>query len=177
MASVLQFWTDEESVSDRDIFGGQVCLTSALAEYVMNTINPRLEEDYKVTWGKIVYWTPWMKKWLLNTDSAGIQKIRRQPIPVEGQSSELEVALENCFNWELQNTEEKIAAKTKLGTQLAPSTPDGSRTSCRLGCSQTLKLHLKKAIQGPSWTHVKPKDQGPDVGKIYEPSQHSESES
>ena len=52
-------------------------------------------------------------------------KIRRQPIPVEGQSSDVEVALETCFNRELQGVEEEKVAKSKPGTLPAPSTPSG----------------------------------------------------
>ena len=47
---------------DGEIFGGQVCPTSAPAKYVMHTINPWLKEGYKVTWEQVVYWTPWMQK-------------------------------------------------------------------------------------------------------------------
>ena len=74
MASVLQFWTDEESIVEGEIFGGWVRLTSALAKYVMHTINPQLEEVYKVTWEKVVYRTPWMQKRLLNIDSTKARK-------------------------------------------------------------------------------------------------------
>ena len=54
------------------------------------------------------------------------------------------------------------APKEKPGTSPSlASKPPGSKT---LGCGQTIKLHLKKSIQGPGWTHVPPKDMGPDVG-------------
>ena len=67
MVSILQFWTDEELIKDGEIFGGWVHPVSALAEYVMETINPHLEETQKVTWEKVVHQTPWMKKQLVNT--------------------------------------------------------------------------------------------------------------
>ena len=168
MVSVLQFWTDEELVADGEIFGGRVRPTSALAQYVMDMINPHLEEGYKVTWEVVVYWMPWMQKQLLNTDSAEVQRIWRQPIPVEGQSSKLEVTMETCYNRELQ---EEQKSKSKPGTQPASSTPSTSRTPSGLGHSQTLKLHLKKATQGVGWTHIKLKDQGLDAGKKYKPPQ------
>ena len=31
-----------------------------------------------------------------------------------------------------------------------------------------MKLHLKRATQGEGWSHVKPKDLGPDVGRPYQ---------
>ena len=45
MVSILQFWTDEELIKDGEIFGDRVRPVSALAEYVMETINPRLERS------------------------------------------------------------------------------------------------------------------------------------
>ena len=161
MVSILQFWTDKESVRDGVIFGGQVHLVSALAEYVMETINPYLEVNQRVTWEQVVYQTPWMKKWL-DANSAEIRKIQRQPILVEGQSSQLKMALEMCYYQELQNLEEEKVAKSKQPT---PTTPSSSRIPSGVGRGQNLKLHLKKATQGPRWTHVEPKDLGPDVRK------------
>ena len=31
MVSILEFWMDEESIVDEEMFGGRVCLTSTLA--------------------------------------------------------------------------------------------------------------------------------------------------
>ena len=31
-----------------------------------------------------------------------------------------------------------------------------------------MKLHLKRATQGEGWSHVEPKDSGPDVGRLYQ---------
>ena len=81
------------------------------------------------------------------------------------------MALETCFNWELLGVEKEKVAKSKPGTPPAPSTP-GTKT---LGHGQTLKIHIKKATQGPGWRHVKPKDKGLDVGQKHEPPQRSES--
>ena len=81
------------------------------------------------------------------------------------------MALENCYNWELEKLEKEKAAKSKSGKQ------PGFKTLTGIGCGQTLKLHLKKATQGPGWSHVEPKDPGPDVGKKYELPEKSESSS
>ena len=40
MAAILQFWTDEASIADGKLFGGRLRPVSALAEYVMNAVNP-----------------------------------------------------------------------------------------------------------------------------------------
>ena len=40
LVMVLQFWTDEAAVANGTVYGGCVCPVSALAEYVMNTVNP-----------------------------------------------------------------------------------------------------------------------------------------
>ena len=42
MVSILQFWTDKASITDGELFGGQSHPVSALAKYVMTTINPVL---------------------------------------------------------------------------------------------------------------------------------------
>ena len=104
MVSVLQFWTDEETIKDGEIFGGQILSVSALAEYVIGTINRHLEPCYKVIWEQVVHWTPWMRRHLVS-DSTKIRQIWWQPILVEGQSSELEIAMEEYYNWELRRLE------------------------------------------------------------------------
>ena len=43
MASILQFWTDEASITDGEMFGGRTHPASALVEYVMSTMNRVLE--------------------------------------------------------------------------------------------------------------------------------------
>ena len=75
MALVLQFLTDEESIRDSAIFGSRIHPVSALAEYVLNTINPHLEEGYKVTWDEVVHHMPWIRKHLTG-DSALVKQIR-----------------------------------------------------------------------------------------------------
>ena len=50
MVFILQFWMDEASIMDGELFRGLVRPVSALTEYVKDTINPGLEEGYKVTW-------------------------------------------------------------------------------------------------------------------------------
>ena len=42
MVTILQFWTDEASIADSELFRGWSHLVSALAEYVMTTVNPVL---------------------------------------------------------------------------------------------------------------------------------------
>ena len=44
-----------------------------------------------------------------------------------------------------------------------------------MGCGETIKLHLRKKAPGQDWTHVTPKDDGPDVRKHYETPRHQES--
>ena len=53
---------------------------------------------------------------------------------------------------------------------MAPK-PSGSKT---LGRGETIKIHLKKTALGQGWTHVPPKDQGPDVRKWYETPHHQD---
>ena len=96
--------------------------------------------------------------------------MRRQPIPVAGISSDLEVAMERCSNEHVMDTaaqEKKKALQEKPGTKPSPSSkPSGLKN---MGRGETLKIHLKKMALGQNWTHVPPKDKGPDVRKCYEP--------
>ena len=170
MASILQFWTDEASIADGELFGGRTRPVSALAEYIMSTINPTLPPGYKVTWDHIITRTPWMKKRLFNSTSEEERRMHRQPIPVVGISSDLEVAMEKCYNEHIMDTAaqaKKKALQEKLGAKDSPSSkPSGLKN---MGRGETIKIHLKKLALGQDWTHVSPKDQGPDVGKCYDP--------
>ena len=62
MTAILQFWMDESSVADGEMFGGQMCPISALAEYVMNAVNLVLPPGYKLAWDHVITRTLWMKK-------------------------------------------------------------------------------------------------------------------
>ena len=165
MTSVLQFWTDEESIRDGAIFGSWIRLVSALAEYMLNTINPHLEEGYKVTWDEVVHHTPWIRKRLMG-DSALVKQIQRQPIPLEGHSSELEMAMEEYYNRELRCLETPMQGATKDKAV--------SKTITGLSRGQDLKLHLRRSMPGDGWSHVQPKDPGPDVGKKYKQPREEE---
>ena len=65
------------------------------------------------TWDHIITGTPWMKKRLFNATSEEEWQIRHQPIPVAGISSDLEVAMEKCYNEEVTNTSAKKSKAPK----------------------------------------------------------------
>ena len=169
MATILQFWTDEASVNDGELFGGWTHPVSALAEYVMNAVNPVLPLGYKVRWDHVITHTLWMKKRLFNFTSEEERKMRRQAIPVAGISSDLEVAMEMCYNQHIMDTatqQKKKEQQEKPGQKATPSSkPTGIKN---MGRGETIKLHLRKKAPGQDWTHIMPKDDGPDVGKCYE---------
>ena len=62
LVTVLQFWTDEATVTNGAVYGGCVRPASALADYVMNTVNPGLEPGSKVSWEDVITQMPWMSK-------------------------------------------------------------------------------------------------------------------
>ena len=97
LVTVLQFWTDEATVADGAVYGGRVHPASALAEYVMSTVNPGLEPGSKVSWEDVITRMPWMSKRLHGMTAGGEQTIRRQPLPMPGESSELEVLSEKLY--------------------------------------------------------------------------------
>ena len=169
MVAVLQFLGEEVSSADGVVYGGCKCPISALAEYILNTINPGLEPGSKITWNDIVIWTPWMAKRLHSMTAAQEKTVRRQALLVPGVSSELEIALERKYSEHVLSSsvgrgklivENPTAPCPKLVTS-----PPGL-TKVRRG--DVLKLHLKRATQGEGWSHVEPKDSGPDVGRPYQ---------
>ena len=98
MVAVLQFSGDEASSANGVIYGGHERPISALAEYVLNTINPGLEPGSKITWDDVVIRKPWMAKQLHGMTAAQEKMVRRQALPVPGMSSELEIALERRYS-------------------------------------------------------------------------------
>ena len=141
---VLQFWTDEATVADGAAYGGRVRPASALAEYVMNTVNPGLEPRSKVSWEDVITRTPWMSKRLHGMTAGQEQTVRRQALPIPGESSELEVLSE------------------KLYTEYLSKMPSAGGGKSPLGRAGTLWLHLKKVEKG--WTQADQSGTGPGVG-------------
>ena len=95
-AAVLQFWTDEQSILDGVLNGGRVCPTSALAHYVMRKLNLVVPKDLVITWDQVVERTPWVGKRLDSSEDEN-HAISRQPIPIPGAASDLELAMEACY--------------------------------------------------------------------------------
>ena len=58
MVAVLQFWGDEASTADGIVYGGHERPISALAEYILNTINLGLDPGSRITWDDVVTRTP-----------------------------------------------------------------------------------------------------------------------
>ena len=144
LVTVLQFWADEATVADGAVYGGRVCPPSALAEYVMDTVNPGLEPGSKVSWEDVITRTPWMSKRLHGMTTGQEQTVRCQALLMPGESSELEVLSE------------------KLYTEYSKKMPSASGGKTPLGRAGTLRLHLKKAEKG--WTQASQSGTGPGVG-------------
>ena len=144
LVTVLQFWTDEATVADGAMYGGRVRPASALAQYVMDTVNPGLEPGSKVSWEDVITRTPWLTKRLHGMTTGQEQTVRRQALPMPGESSELEVLSE------------------KLYTQHCKKLPSAGRGKSPLGRAGTLRLHLKKVEKG--WTQASQSGTGPGVG-------------
>ena len=142
--TVLQFWTDEATVADGAVYRGRVRPASALAEYVMDTVNPGLEPGSKVSWENMITRTPWMSKRLHGMTTGQEQTVRRQALPMPSESSELEVLSE------------------KLYTEYCKKMPSSGGVKSLLGRAGTLRLHLKKAEKG--WTQASQSGTGPGVG-------------
>ena len=146
LVTVLQFWTDEATVADGAVYGGCVRPASALAEYVMDTVNPGLEPGSKVSWEDVITRTPWMSKRLHGMTTGQEQTVRCQALPMPGESSELEVLSE------------------KLYTEYCKKMPSAGGVKSPLGRAGTLRLHLKKAEKG--WTQASQSGTGTGVGNL-----------
>ena len=101
MVAILQFWGDEASTADGIVYGGCECPVSALAEYILNTINPGLDPGSKITWDDVVTRTPWLAKRLHGMTAAQEMTVKCQALPVPGESSELKVILEKRYSKQL----------------------------------------------------------------------------
>ena len=162
MVAVLQFWGDEASSTDSIVYRGRERPVSTLAEYVLNTINPGLDPGSKVTWDDVVIRTPWMTKRLHGMTAAQEMTVRRQALPVRGESSELEVILEKRYSEQLLCS--KGRGKLIVENPTAPGHKSvTSSMLTKVGRGETLKLHLKRTTQGEGWS-VETRDSGPSVG-------------
>ena len=149
LVTVLQFWMDEATVTDGAMYGGRVRPVSALAEYVMDTVNPGLEPGSKVSWEDVITRTPWMSKRLHGMTTGQEQTVRCQALPMPGESLELEVLSE------------------KLYTEYYKKLPSSGGGKSPLGRAGTLRLHLKKAEKG--WTQAS--QSGTGLG-VMNPNRH-----
>ena len=161
-AAVLQFWTDEQSILDGFLNGGRVRPTSALARYVMDRINPAVPPDLMVTWELVVKLTPWVRK-RQNSTEEECHAILRQPIPVPGEASELELATEAYYK--SQVTEQFVASVEASGQKSAPSETTPQKPK---GRGAILKAHVDKMDMGEGWRRLPGKQSGPDVPQQYE---------
>ena len=169
MVAVLQFWGDEASSTDGIVYGGSDCPVSALVEYVLNTINPGLEPRSKITWVDVVIQTPWMAKQLHGMTAAQEKTVRCQALPVPGVSLEFKIALERRYSEHVLSSamgRGKLIVENPTDPSPKPITSPSGLT--KAGRGEILKLHLKRATQGEGWSHVEPKDLGPDVGHPYQ---------
>ena len=162
LVAVLQFWGDEASGANGVVYGGRECPVSALAEYVLNTINPGLDPGSKVSWDNVVTRTPWMTKRLYGMTSTQEMTVKRQALPVRGQSSELEVILERRYSKQILRS--KGRGKLVVEKPTVPSQKSDTSTGLtKVGRGDTLKLHLRRTAQGEGWS-VETKDSGLRVG-------------
>ena len=172
MVAILQFWGDEASTTDGIVYGGRECPVSALAEYVLNTINLGLDPGSKITWDDVVTRTPWLAKQLHGMMAAQEMTVKRQALPVPGESSELEVILEKKYSEQLLHSK----GRGKLIAENPTAPGHKSVTSCppgltKFGQGDTLKLHLKRA-RGERWS-VEMRDLDPSMGHLSQTPQET----
>ena len=172
MVAILQFWGDEASTANGVVYGGRERPVSALVEYVLNTINPGLDPGSKITWDDVVTRTPWLAKRLHGMTATQEMTVKRQALPVPGESSELEVILEKRYYKQLLRSKgrgKRIAENpTTPGHKPVTSCPPGLT---KAGQGDTLKLHLKRA-RGEGWS-VEMRDSDPSMGRLSQTLQET----
>ena len=88
--------------------------------------------------------------------------VRHQALPVQGESSELEVILEKRYSEQLSRS--KGRGKLVVENPTIPShKPVTSSGLTKVGRGDALKLHLKRTARGEGWS-VETRDLGPNVG-------------
>ena len=95
--------------------------------------------------------------------------VRCQALPVPGVSSELEIALERRYSEHILSSaleRGKLIVENPTAPGSKPVTSPPGLT--KAGRGDVLKLHLRRATPGEGWSHVEPKDSGPDVGCPYQ---------
>ena len=110
-----------------------------------------------------------MAKWLHSMTATQEKTVRHQALPVPGMSSELEITLERRYSEHILSSamgRGKLIVKNPSAPGPKPITSPPGLT--KAGRGYVLKLHLKRATQGEGWSHVEPKDSGPDVGRPYQ---------
>ena len=110
-----------------------------------------------------------MAKRLHGMMAAQEKTVRHQALPVPGVSSELEIALERRYS---EHVLSSALGRGKLIVE-NPTTPGPKPITSppgltKAGQGDVLKLHLRRATPGEGWSHVQPKDLGPDVGRPYQ---------
>ena len=145
MAVVLQFWTDEQSIQDGEINGGRIRPTSALAQYVMKSLNHLVPEDLQITWEQVVERTPWVRKRLDATEDES-RAIFRQPIPVTGEASTLEVATEKCYEREMEA--QSAASRDTLDARAVTSLPAGETPLSTSGTGSCFESQIRQDEHG-----------------------------
>ena len=110
-----------------------------------------------------------MTKQLHGMMAAQEKMVRCQALPVPGMSSEFEIALERRYSEHILSS---ALGRGKLVIE-KPTTPSPKPVTSppgltKAGRGDILKLHLRRVTPGEGWSHVKPKDSGPDVGCLYQ---------
>ena len=129
----------------------------------MDQLNPAVPKDLMITWSLVVERTPWVRKRLNCTEDES-RAILRQPMPVRGEASELEMATEAYYK---QQVVEQFTTAIEASGQ--KSTPSETTPRKPRGRGAILKAHVDKMDMGEGWTRHPGKPPGPDISQPYEP--------
>ena len=163
MAAVLQFWTDKQSILDGSSMAVEFVPPAPWRSMSWTDSIRQCQRTLVITWDQVVERTPWARKRLNGTEDES-RAIFRQPIPVPGGASELELATEAFYK---QQVVEQFTAAVEASGQ--KSTPSEQTPRTPKGRGAILKAHVDKMDMGENWTRLSGKQSGPDMGRPYEP--------
>ena len=116
---LLQFWTDEASYTEGNVFYGGLCReASSLVQYVMMRLNNRTRGEAMVTWRDVVRGTPWLDIW---TKFSVEQQAAFRLQPAPSRPNELEKEMEAW--WQVLTLRRKCAAPPAAPAGELPGAP------------------------------------------------------
>ena len=120
LCAILQYFEDDMPAREGALYGGRICQPSTLILYIMEHVNPGLPEHFWVEWSSIVGSTPWLIAWS-HMSQEELDRFYSEPLPTV--VSDLEVAMEEVYDWECQDSAWRTGSDQPIPPSRAEDTP------------------------------------------------------